>query len=201
LAFSLLSPNQTSTRVSVGPDPRSVNTSRHPLPLLGFDANLEHATELVIRGGAAALALGLEQRVTVDIDVLPASRFVEADLRRACALAGLGFNPADKDLTDRDYLEVVPEETLVLPEPSPERPYNTVFRGMRLTVRTPPAADLVVGKLKRLDPEDLADVAFFIERFRLTRDDLTEAAGRLPSRFRADPVLQDNLRYVVEDYL
>jgi len=166
-----------------------------------LDANLEHATELVIRGGAAALALGLEQRVTVDIDVLPASRFVEADLRRACALAGLGFNPADKDLTDRDYLEVVPEETLVLPEPSPERPYNTVFRGMRLTVRTPPAADLVVGKLKRLDPEDLADVAFFIERFRLTRDDLTEAAGRLPSRFRADPVLQDNLRYVVEDYL
>jgi hypothetical protein len=166
-----------------------------------LDTELEHDTDLVIRGGAAVLAHGLEQRVTVDIDVLPASRFVEADLRRACLRAGLGFNPANKDLADQDYLEVVPEETLILPQPSPERPYNTVFRGQRLTVTTPPAADLVVGKLKRLDPEDEADVAFLVTRFRLTPDDLTEAFERLPARFKRDSVVQGNLRHVIEDHL
>lgn len=145
------------------------------------------------------LALGHEGRATMDIDVLPSSRFRDADLQRAAAAAGLLFNPPDKDFAERDYIEVVPEETLVLPRPSPDMPYNTVFRGSRLTVRTPPAADLVVGKLKRLDPEDLADVTFLVQRFSLTERDLREAFGRLPERFRADPVLQDNLRYVIED--
>jgi hypothetical protein len=166
-----------------------------------LDQALEHPTELLIRGGAAVLAYGLEQRVTIDIDVLPASRFVESDLRRACAAVDLGFNPSDKDFAEQDYLEVVPEETLILPRPDPGRGYNTIFRGQRLTVRTPPAADLVVGKLKRLEPEDITDVAFLIERFRLTEADLTEAFERLPVRFKADPVVQDNLRFVMEDYL
>jgi uncharacterized nucleotidyltransferase DUF6036 len=164
-----------------------------------LDQALEHPAELLIRGGAAALAYGLEQRVTIDIDVLPASTFIEADLRRACAAAGLGFNPADKDFTEQDYLEVVPEETLILPRPNPERSYNTIFRGLRLTVRTPPAADLVIGKLKRLDPEDVSDIIFLIQRFRLTEADLKEAFGRLPARFKADPVVQDNLRFILED--
>ena len=147
------------------------------------------------------LAHGLEQRVTLDIDVLPASHFVETDLRRACAAAELGFNPANKDFTEQDYIEVAPEETLILPLPDPERSYNTVFRGQRLTVKTPPAADLVIGKLKRLDPDDLSDIAFLIDRFRLTEADLEESFERLPARFKADPVVRDNLRFVKEDYL
>lgn len=163
-----------------------------------LDQGLEHPTELLIRGGAAVLAHGL---ATLDIGVLPASRFVEADLRRACAAAGLSFNPLDKAFTEHDYLELVPEETLILPIPSPDRGYNTVFRGLRLTVRTPPAADLVVGKLKRLEADDLSDVGFLIDRFRLTKADLTESFERLPARFKADPVVQDNLRFVIEDYL
>jgi hypothetical protein len=89
-----------------------------------LDASLEHPTELLIRGGAAVLAHGLDQRVTMDIDVLPSSRFVEADLRRACGDADIGFNPADKDVTERDYLEIVPEETLILPRPDPDLEYN-----------------------------------------------------------------------------
>ena len=70
---------------------------------------------------------------------------------------------------------------------------------MRLTVRTPPAADLVIGKLKRLDPEDLADIGFLIKHFRLTDQGVREAFSRLQARFKADPVVQDNLRFVVED--
>jgi hypothetical protein len=166
-----------------------------------LDQALEHPTELLIRGGAAMLAHGLEQRATLDIDVLPTSRFVEADLRRACAAAGLGFNPSDKDVTEHDYLKVVPEETLIIPSPAQDLGYNTVYRGLRLTVRTPPAADLVVGKLKRLDPEDISDVGFLIDRFRLTEADLVESFERLPARFIADPVVQDNLRFVIEDFL
>lgn len=166
-----------------------------------LDDALESDTLLLIRGGAAVLALGLEQRVTMDMDVLPDSQYVEPDLRAACERVGLGFNPGDKDHADRDYLETVPEETLVLPRPREDVPYNTVFRGRRLTVKVPPAADLVVGKLKRLEPEDLADIAFLVRRFGLTRQDIEEAAGRLPERFREDPVVLDNLRYVLEDYL
>lgn len=166
-----------------------------------LDETLESETVLLIRGGAAVLALGLDRRVTIDIEVLPDSRYSEPDLRAACERAGLGFNPGDKDDADRDYIETVPEETLLLPAPSDEVPYNTVFRGRRLTVKTPPAADLVVGKLKRLDPEDLADVAFLIRRFGLTRRDIEEAASRLPRRHREDPVVVDNLRYVLEDYV
>lgn len=158
-----------------------------------LDKALEHPTELLIRGGAAVLAHGLEQRVTLDIDVLPASRFVEADLRRACAAAELGFNPSNKDFAEQDYIEVAPEETLILPLPDPERSYNTIFRGQRLTVKTPPAADL--------DPDDLSDISFLIDRFRLTAADLEESFDRLPARFKADPVVQDNLRFIKEDYL
>ena len=58
------------------------------------------------------LAHGLQQRVTLDIDVLPASRFIESDLRRACSAAGLGFNPSDKDLVEQDYLRYVIEDLL-----------------------------------------------------------------------------------------
>ena len=46
-----------------------------------------------------------------------------------------------------------------------------------------------------------ADVAFLVKKFRLTRADLAESFERLPSRFKADPVVQDNFRYVVEDCL
>jgi hypothetical protein len=166
-----------------------------------LDQTLEHPTELLIRGGAAVLAHGLEQRATLDIDVLPASRFVETDLRRACAVADLGFNPLDKDFTEHEYLKIMAEETLILPIPATDRGYNTVFRGLRLTVRTPPAADLVVGKLKRLDADDLSDIGFLIDRFRLTKVDLTESFERLPARFKTDPVVQDNLRFVIEDFL
>jgi len=165
-----------------------------------LDGALQSSCELEIRGGAAVLALGLEGRTTLDVDVLPSSRFVDTDLRRSCAAAGVGFNPTGgKDLAERDFLEVVPEETLVLPIASPDRPYNTVFRGRRLTVRTPPAADLIIGKLKRLEPEDVADIAFLAQRFAVTEADLTEAFGRLPARWRVDPVIVDNLRFVLED--
>ena len=165
-----------------------------------LDEILQYSSELEIRGGAAVLSLGLEGRATLDVDVLPSSRFVDADLRRACLAAGLDFNPSGgKDLAEREFLEVVPEETLILPIPSPERPYNTVFRGHRLVVRTPPAADLVVGKLKRLEPEDLGDIAFLVQRYGLAESDLKEAFGRLAGRWRADPVIVDNLRYVLED--
>lgn len=164
---------------TIGPSEMDATKLRQIFETL--DGALEHPTELLIRGGAAVLAHGLDQRVTLDIDVLPASRFVEADLRRASA--------------------AVPEETLILPRPDPDRGYDTVFRGLHLTVRTPPAADLIVGKLKRLEPDDVADVAFLIKRFRLTKVDITESFERLPARFKTDPVVLDNFRYIVEDLL
>ena len=161
------------------------------------DDALTAPTELLIRGGAALLALGFEGRTTVDIDVLPGSRFVELDLRHACAVAGLAWNPPDKDFPPGDYLELVPAQTLVLPVPTAE--YDITFRGRMLVVRTPPPADLAVSKLKRLEPEDLSDIHFLVARFGIGETDLREAFQRLPDRFRNDGVLIDNLRYVIED--
>jgi hypothetical protein len=55
---------------------------------------------------------------------------------------------------------------------------------------------------EKLDqPEDLSDVTFLIQHFRLTEADLQESFDRLPARFKADPVVQDNLRFVAEDLL
>ena len=162
-----------------------------------IDATLSRPTELLIRGGAALLALGHQDRSTVDIPVLPDSRFVEADLRAACTAAGLGWNPHDKDFPEGDYVEVVPANTLVLPVPNAD--YDVVFRGTKLTVRTPPAADLVIGKLKRLEPEDLSDITYLVGHFGVDEAALRAAFDRLPERFRRDGVLLDNLRYVCED--
>ena len=165
-----------------------------------LDGALESGCELEIRGGAAVLALGLEGRTTLDVEVLPSSQFMDADLRRACLATGLDFNPSEgKDFAEREFIELVPEETLILPAVSADRPYNTVFRGRRLVVRTPPAADLIVGKLKRLQPEDLADISFLVHRYAVTESDLKEAFDRLPARWRRDPVIADNLRYVLQD--
>lgn len=162
-----------------------------------IDAALSSPAELWIRGGAALLALGYEGRVTADIDVLPDSKFVEGDLRRACEAAGLAWNPADKDFPPGDYLEIVPASSLVLPKAAGE--YDIVFRGRMLTVRTPPPADLVVGKLKRLDAEDLGDVHFLVVKHGVDRAALEEAFLRLPERLRRDPVLSDNFRYLSTD--
>lgn len=153
--------------------------------------------DLWIRGGAALLALGFEGRVTADIDVLPGSRFVESDLQRACESAGLLWNPQDKDAPAGDYVEVVPAASLVLPTAMTD--YDPVYRGRMLTVRTPPAADLVIGKLKRLDPEDMADIQYLIVRHSVDVAALREAFGRLPDRWQRDSVLTDNLRYVIDD--
>ena len=45
----------------------------------------------------------------------------------------------------------------------------------------------------------VADIAFLVQRFALVQDDLREAFGGLAGRWRVDPVLLDNLRYVLED--
>ena len=43
------------------------------------------------------------------------------------------------------------------------------------------------------------DIAYLVQRFAVTEADLTEAFARLPGRWRVDPVIVDNLRYVLED--
>jgi hypothetical protein len=129
--------------------------------------------------------------------VLPGSQFIEPDLRRACEAAGLAWNPPNKDFAPGDYLELVPASSLALP--TPDGDYDIVFRGRMLTVRTPPPQDLVIGKLKRLEAEDIGDVHYLVSKLGVDRAAVEEAFARLPERFRRDPVVADNLRYVLED--
>lgn len=165
-----------------------------------LDQALGVDTVLDLHGGAAVLLLGMPERTTLDIDVLPFSRFEHGSLRRACQEAGVLFEPLDAEDLEKEYLEIIPTSTLVLPEPDPESRYDTVFHGKRLTVRTPPPADLVIGKLRRLEPDDLSDIAFLVGRFSLCKVDLESAFARLSARLRRDPVILDNFRYLLEDH-
>jgi hypothetical protein len=178
-----------------------VDAARLRALLEQLDEALDDEVVLDLHGGSALLMLGMSDRTTMDIDVLPTSHFVDSSLRRACETAGILFEPMDTEFLEREYIEVIPEATLVLPRASDLRPYTTAFRGKRLTVRIPPPADLVVGKLKRAEPEDLADIAFLARRFALTRADVEEAFCRLPRHLQEEPVIRDNLRYVLEDHV
>lgn len=168
--------------------------------LQAIDGYLYNPALLRLRGGAACLLLG-NDRSSMDFDVLPSSEYDYHDLRQATERAGMAFDP-DPELVDvdQDYISLVPEKTLVLPKPSPKHREITLFKGEKLEARCPPIADLVVSKLKRLDPADMQDVAFLIEKYRLTSIEIRAAYKRLPQELQADLVLRDNLDNTLRDH-
>jgi len=167
-----------------------------------LDENLQLPTRLHVRGGAACMLHGEEYRMTLDIDVIPGeSRYEKTDLSQACEKAGILLDPTEFEELEgnKPYLQLLPEESLCLPRPKPNSA-KQCWEGKKLEMSTPPAADLIISKLKRSDPVDLQDIAFLLMKFETTMSELKEAFSRLPSHFRKDVILVENFENTLRDF-
>ena len=160
------------------------------------DAALTAPADMLLYGAAAFMLLGEEGRTSLDLDV--AGPYCQGDvtgLRQACKQAGLPVNPPPE--TMHEHVEWVGVERLCLPAPGADD--LVLWHGQRLTVRTVAPAALVASKLIRYDETDQADVRALCFRFRVTWDEVRAAAERLPSAFRRDPLVRENLANLQRD--
>ena len=162
------------------------------------DGIMHAPAELLLYGAGAFMLLGEEGRTSLDLDV--AGPYCQGDvtgLRRACEQAGLPVNPPPE--TMQAHIEWVGIERLCLPEPGTDD--LVLWRGQHLLVRTVAPAALVASKLIRYDETDQADVRALCFRFRVTWDEVRAAAERLPTAFRRDPLVRENLDNLQRDML
>lgn len=167
-----------------------------------LDSHLENPTTLHIRGGSACILHGEEYRATIDIDTIPQqSHFDREDLAQACDKAGILLDPTSfEDLeSGKPYLQILPEETLILPKPKPNSQL-TPWSGDKLTMTTPPPADLIVSKLKRCDSVDIQDIAFLMLKFNVKAKDLEDSFHRLPRHWQQDVILKENFENTMRDF-
>lgn len=134
---------------------------------------------LCLIGSAACLFGGMDGRTSRDLDIWkPASDFDRLELKRAAETAGLGFDPKATLLPDQPYLQFI-EPGLV-----EVGPFEPVFvdRLGRVQLFRPPIENLILSKLIRCDPKDLADIRFLISKhrpdFQLIRNLVTSLGPR-----------------------
>lgn len=163
-----------------------------------LDPLVKPGTELFIIGGAAIALLGAKIRTTVDVDVAaPYSRVDMSNFRDASASAGLPVNPAPG--YQGAYVEYVEPLMLTLPSPAEGESAVILFRGFNLTVKTGTPADLIASKLFRYSEKDAGDIRFLMESAGVSLDDVRKSVERLPSRFRNDVLVRDNLANLESD--
>lgn len=167
-----------------------------------MDSHLQNPTRLHIRGGAACMLHGEAYRATIDIDIIPQqSEYNKDDLAKACEKAGVLLDPISfEDLeSGKPYLQLLPEETLVLPKHRPGKEL-TPWKGEKLRVTTPEAPDLLISKLKRCDAIDIQDIAFLILKFDIKQKDVIESFNRLPKFWKEDLILKENFENTLRDF-
>lgn len=161
------------------------------------DGRLTSPAELLIYGSAAFILLDEEDRTSLDLDVAgPYSKLDFEEFRQASRQAGLDVNPAGMD--SADHVEWIAGARLCLAPPESTGTV-TLWQGRNLVVKTVAAPDLVASKLIRYDAIDQSDVRYLISQMRLKYDDVAQAAERLPSGFRSDVLVRENLKNLQED--
>jgi hypothetical protein len=120
----------------------------------------------------------------------------EPAFRAAAQRIGLPVNPADD--FEGDHIEWVGSLRLCLAPPVAET-RQVLWQGARLTVFTLPPADLVASRLIRYDPTDQADIQFLLTQCRLRHPEIIEAVDRLPTPFRDDALVRENLTNLQRD--
>jgi hypothetical protein len=164
-----------------------------------LDAALSAPSELYIYGSAVVILLDAPGRTSLDIDVAgPYSSVQPTEFARASEAAGLPVNPDDPAYSG-NHLEWVGPLRLCLPPPDGSG--MTLWRGMRLTVRTGNAADIIASKLIRYDETDKADIQFLCTQAPVTMDAVRAAADALPAPFRDDALVRENLGNLAVDLL
>jgi hypothetical protein len=156
-----------------------------------IDGRLCQRAKLVVYGGAAFILLDQPGRTSVDVDIAgPYSQADFGDLRRAAEGAGLPVNPT-QDVAG-DHLEWVGPLRLCLSRPEPEDEVN-LWQGSLLTVVTVSPARLIASKLIRYDEVDRGDVQFLVTQTGIGFGEIANAVNLLPSPFREDSLVRDNL--------
>ena len=151
---------------------------------VGSSATLE------IIGAWPVMEAGLEGRTSLDLDVwMPASDADRGALAKACAAAGLDFNPTGE--TDRPYMQLVQPGIIEMPEHVPVE----AGRWGALTITTPPPAALAAMKLVRAEPKDIADVLFLCSRHGLGQEDVALYVRRIRDS-RKRQTAEENLVYL-----
>jgi hypothetical protein len=165
--------------------------------LAALDAALTEPARLCIYGSAALMLMGQEDRFSVDVDIAgPYSAVNELALATAAQQIGLPVNPSD-DFSG-DHIEWVGAGRLCLSAPGPEETV-VLWRGSRLTVFTVPVADLIASRLIRYDPTDQADIQYLVIYTRARFEEIEQAVSRLPSAFRDDALVRENLQNLRRD--
>jgi hypothetical protein len=132
---------------------------------------------------------GMPGRATLDIDIWsPASEFERSALKKACAAAGLIFNPLDE--LDVPYVQIVQPGIVSVPDHVPVK----IGQWGALTLYAPPPAALAAAKLTRAQPKDIADVLFLRGKYRLGRPEVSAYVERIADS-RNRETARENLVY------
>lgn len=161
------------------------------------DERLTQPAELMIYGSAAFILLDEEARTSLDLDVAgPYSKLNYEEFRQVSRQAGLEVNPSPLDAGE--HVEWISGARLCLAPPESAGTL-TLWQGRRLVVQTVSAPDLVASKLIRYDLVDQSDVRYLVSQMKVSHAEISAAVGRLPSGFRNDASVRENLANLNED--
>lgn len=162
-----------------------------------LDAALTAPARLCVYGSAAAMLLGQDDRTSLDVDVAgPYSEADETAIRAAANRIGLPVNPPEA--YQGDHIEWVGAARLCLAPVDPATAV-TLWQGRNLMLFTLPVPDLIASRLIRYDPIDLADIEYLAVQARVEFEAIAAAARRLPTPFRDDVLVQENLANLCRD--
>ena len=126
--------------------------------------NLRYQIRLVLIGSSVGMLHGQPSRMTEDIDVwFPASQIDNSDMKAACELAGLLFDPKG-DTNGRPYIQMVHPGIVVIGDYKKEHEIH-VSRYGNLEIAHPPVENVIASKLVRAEERDIADIMFLIKKF------------------------------------
>jgi transcriptional regulator with XRE-family HTH domain len=146
--------------------------------LAALGETLAEPTTLCIVGSAAAILLGQPERQTPDIDIWgPESDFDIGALRRACAQAGLLYDPRGEVDPGAVYLQILRPGITMFPEHfAAER----IGRFGKLTLVMPPPVLIVATKLARGLESDIEDAAWWMRERDLSIAAVEAAIALIP---------------------
>jgi transcriptional regulator with XRE-family HTH domain len=140
--------------------------------------HLPEATTLCVVGSAAAILYGQPERQTADVDVWgPESDFDTGALRRACAKAGVLFDPRDEVAPGAIYMQIMRPGVTMFPE---RFAVQKIARFGKLHVVMPPPELIVATKLARALESDIEDAAWWIRERNIPVDAVEAAIERIP---------------------
>ncbi|MDP9124531.1 MAG: hypothetical protein M3N82_08015 [Pseudomonadota bacterium] len=155
--------------------------------------SLTQPATLCIFGSAPAILLGQPSRQTQDIDIWhPQSNYDAGDLSRACASAGILYDPTDELDPDAVYLQIVRPGVVALP---PNFETEMIGRYGMLTVLMPTPVVLSTAKLVRASDNDVSDIVWWVRQRSITFKQIESMIDQLANPMQQETA-RDNLVFV-----